>query len=317
MRDLANLSPVRSEAITALLIFGATKPGLGLLTGYVTAMLVAGVYSQVMVAPAGGHSAPDTLGWSTYAAAMLPVWGLLIMPMLLLCVYGVYKPLDVAAQEKEAREKKAAAAAGKRSRWAMLAERINSRRDSTDDEEEDENAAAKALARLADAGIDPLFSTICDLRAAQTRLLAQPAATETPGGAGPSRQLSQRASAAAGSAARSLMGIPSGLRTLTLEHGLSTIHTGVHLLSQSASSVKDGLVDMKDGLEQMPKLSSEGRRAMVYLLGAIFCWGLLGGTIEGVSKRGFPTRAGRQPQQAQSPHPAGCARRAASRSSQT
>ena len=43
VRKVAQLSEATAEAVTAMLIFGATKPGLGLLTGYVTSMLVAGV----------------------------------------------------------------------------------------------------------------------------------------------------------------------------------------------------------------------------------------------------------------------------------
>ena len=103
-RSVGELSDERVEAVAAALIFGATKPGMGLLTGYVTSMLVASVYDGVMASPAGGLASPPTIAWAKYAMAMMPVWGVLMVPLIILTVFGVYKPLVAAADARARKE---------------------------------------------------------------------------------------------------------------------------------------------------------------------------------------------------------------------
>lgn len=98
---VGRLSEERTEAVAAALIFGATKPGMGVLTGYVTSLLVSDTYAQFVAAAQDkaqdnvtGHArdAPAQLAWSTYGLAMLPVWGLLMGLLVYLSVLCVYLP---------------------------------------------------------------------------------------------------------------------------------------------------------------------------------------------------------------------------------
>ena len=102
-KKMGQLDAERTEAVAAALIFGATKPGMGLLTGYVTSMLVSDTYANVIADPALANStagAPAELAWATYAMVMLPVWGLLMGVMITLSVFVVYRPLVRAADDK-------------------------------------------------------------------------------------------------------------------------------------------------------------------------------------------------------------------------
>ena len=253
LREARKLSAVRAEAITALLIFGATKPGLGLLTGYVTAMLVAGVYAGALESPAGGQPAPSTLSWAGYAGAMLPIWGVLIMPVLLLSVYAIYRPLEKRAQrialmrlQKVFVEVRDGVAKSRRAQWRRRfvdlttppAERSS---DETERSTEGEGGSEvdgfekrssslhsltfrRSMKQLADHGVDPLHTTPAQLRASTQ------------------------------------MGPPS---------------IGTSSSPQSSNAQ-----------HELPKLSTAGKRAMLYLALAICGWALLGGTFSVSVDRG-------------------------------
>ena len=145
---VGELSDEQTEAVAATLIFGATKPGMGLLTGYVTSMLVADTYNTLVGGPAaaaaavaaaaaanlttsGGGSVsggmggigggappppPVELAWSTYAIAMLPVWGVGSVLLIVISVYVVYRPLVSAAKRERS---VAAQRAGSQRLWRV------------------------------------------------------------------------------------------------------------------------------------------------------------------------------------------------------
>ena len=295
LKERAKLSAERAEALTALLIFGATKSGLGLLTGYVTAMLVAGVYQQTMSSPdLAGHPAPATLGWATYAGAILPIWGVLIMPVLLLSVYGVYRPLELAVEKRDQAEReRALKLASKRlrappsldggggggdpgggdqvdggsgrqtPRWNSFLERAKQSGEAGGPAKD--VAAAAALARMSAYGIDPLQSTVKSLRA----LLAKEEEEE---------EAEKEATAAAGKAWGSSQ---AGARSASSERTASS-RSAAGSGSGALQAGLDGLILVRGRLEEMPGLSPAGKRAMCYLLAAILAWALLGGTFESV-----------------------------------
>ena len=109
IRAAASLNDIQTEAVVMMLMAGATKPGIGILTGYVTQLLVAQQYQEnarrwftgppVQAAncthrPPHG---PESIAWAPYLARMLLPWGVLELLVMWVAIRLVFpKAFDAA-----------------------------------------------------------------------------------------------------------------------------------------------------------------------------------------------------------------------------